>query len=71
MVEVKSLSKVSGGVVDVEPFLVSRNTLGNGKTANSKSQRKMSNGGSGCVGGSGVSNAEVVVVVDDEATVPK
>ena len=24
-----------------------------------------------CVGGSGVSNAEVVVVVDDEATVPK
>ena len=24
-----------------------------------------------CVGGSGVSNAEVVVVVDDEVTVPK
>ena len=24
-----------------------------------------------CVGGSGVSNADVVVVVDDEATVPK
>ena len=24
-----------------------------------------------CIGGSGVSNAEVVVVVDDEATVPK
>ena len=24
-----------------------------------------------CVGGSGVSNAEVVVVVDDEPTVPK
>ena len=24
-----------------------------------------------CVGGSGVSNAEVVVVVDDEETVPK
>ena len=24
-----------------------------------------------CVGGSGVSNVEVVVVVDDEATVPK
>ena len=24
-----------------------------------------------CVGGSGVSNAEVVVVVDDEATIPK
>ena len=26
-----------GGVVDVDPFLISRNTLGNGKTANSKS----------------------------------
>ena len=29
---------MSGGVLDVEPFLMSRNTLGNGKTANSKSQ---------------------------------
>ena len=37
VVDVKSLSKLSGGVVHVEPFLVSRNTLGNGKTANSKS----------------------------------
>ena len=47
VVDVESLLKLSGGVVDVEPFLVSRNTLGNRKTANSKSQRKMSNGGSG------------------------
>ena len=29
---------MNGGVLDVEPFLISRNTLGNGKTANSKSQ---------------------------------
>ena len=29
---------MSGVVLDVEPFLISRNTLGNGKTANSKSQ---------------------------------
>ena len=29
---------MSGGVLDVEPFLISRNTLGNGKTASSKSQ---------------------------------
>ena len=39
VVDVECLSKLSGGVVDVELFLVSRNTLGNGKTANSKSQR--------------------------------
>ena len=39
-----SLAMMRGGVADVDPFLVSRNTLGNGKTANSKSQ--MSNGGS-------------------------
>ena len=32
------LAMMSGGVVDVEPFLISRNTLGNRKTANSKSQ---------------------------------
>ena len=47
VVDVESLLKLKGGVVDVEPFLVNRNTLGNGKTGNSKSQRKMSNGGSG------------------------
>ena len=29
--DVEFLLKLSGGVVDVEPFLVSRNTLGNGK----------------------------------------
>ena len=28
-----------GSVVDVDPFLISRNTLGNGKTANSKSPK--------------------------------
>ena len=28
-----------GGVANVDPFLVSRNTLGNGKTANSKSPK--------------------------------
>ena len=71
VVDDKSLTKLSGGVVDVEPFLVSRNTLGNGKTANSKSQRKMSNGGSGMRCGSGVSNADMVVVVDEETTIPK
>ena len=33
-----SLAMMRGGVADVDPFLVSRNTLGNGKTTNSKSQ---------------------------------
>ena len=32
------VAMMSGGVLDVEPFLISRNTLGNRKTANSKSQ---------------------------------
>jgi hypothetical protein len=32
------VAMMSGGVLDVEPSLISRNTLGNGKTANSKSQ---------------------------------
>jgi hypothetical protein len=32
------VAMMRGGVLDVEPFLISRNTLGNGKTANSKSQ---------------------------------
>ena len=44
-----SLALMRGGVADVNPFLVSRNTLGNRKTANSKSQRQMSNGDSGKV----------------------
>ena len=38
MVDVESLVKLSSGIVDVKTFLVSRNTLGNGKTTNSKSQ---------------------------------
>ena len=33
------VAMMSGGVLDVEPFLISRNTLGNGKTANSKSPK--------------------------------
>ena len=32
------VAMMSGDVLDVEPFLISRNTLGNGKTVNSKSQ---------------------------------
>ena len=39
VVDVESLTRLSDGVVDVKPFLVSQNTLGNEKTANSKSQR--------------------------------
>ena len=30
VVDVESVAMMSGGVVDVEPFLISRNTLGNG-----------------------------------------
>jgi hypothetical protein len=70
------------GVVDVEPFLVSRNTLGNGKTANSKSQMsnvKMVVAGmrwwfcGNAMMGFGVCNVEVavMVVVDEEAIIPK
>ena len=58
VVNVESLEKLSDGVVDVEPFLVSRNTLGNGKTANSKSQRpnvKCQMVVAGCGGGCGSS----------------
>jgi hypothetical protein len=32
------MAMMSGSVLDVEPFLISRSTLGNGKTASSKSQ---------------------------------
>ena len=39
-VDVESVAMMSGGVVDVEPFLISRNTLGNGNR-NSKFQRKI------------------------------
>ena len=35
-----SLAMRRGGVADVDPFLISRNTLGNGKTANSKSPKE-------------------------------
>jgi hypothetical protein len=37
-VDAESVAMMSGGVLDVEPFLISRNTLGNGKIVNSKSQ---------------------------------
>ena len=47
VVEVTVLGDAERWCCYVDPFLVSRNTLGNGKTANSKSQRQMSNGGSG------------------------
>ena len=66
-----SFAMMSGGVADVDPFLVSRNTLGNGKTTNSKSQRHMSNCGSGKRWWFALGNAEVVVVFDEEAIVPK
>ena len=39
VVDVESLARLSGGVVVVEPLLVSQNTLGNRKTANSKSPK--------------------------------
>ena len=35
-----SLAMMGGGVADVNPVLVSRSTLGNGKTANSKSPKE-------------------------------
>ena len=47
------------GVADVDPFLVSQNTLGNGKVANSKSQGQKSNGGSGKRWWFALGNAEV------------
>ena len=46
----ESLAKMSGGDVDIEPYLYSRNTIGHGNH-NSKSQRpkriKIVGGGSG------------------------
>ena len=60
MIDVESLSKVSGGGVDVEPFLVSRNTLGNGKNrklkiSNDKCQMVVAKSS----GGVALGNAEV------------
>ena len=40
VVDDESLTKLRGGVIDVETFLVSRLTLGNRKTANSKSKKE-------------------------------
>jgi len=72
VVHVESLLKVSGGVVDVEPFVVSQNTLGNGKNRKLKiSKEKCQMVVPECISGSGVSNTEVVVVVDDEVTIHK
>ena len=60
MLDVESLSKVSGGVINVEPFLVSRNILGNGKNrklkiSNDKCQMVVAE----CGGGVALGNAEV------------
>ena len=72
------VAMMSGGVLDVDtkmvytrPYVAETETV---KTANSKSQGKCQMVVAECVGGSRVSNAEVVVVVvvvDDEATIPK
>ena len=61
-----------GGVVLGDPFLISRNTLGNGKTTtqNLKGQSQMvvaESDGGGVEDG----NVEVVVVYDEEALIPK
>ena len=62
----ESVEKMSG---DVEPFLISRNTIGNGKTTtqNLKCQMVVAESGAGVE----VGNAEVEVVVNEEVTVPK
>ena len=65
------MSMMRGGVVDVDLFLISRNTLGNGKPQFKISNDKCQMVVGECGGGVALGNAEVVVVVDDEATVPK
>jgi hypothetical protein len=62
---------MSGGDVEVEPFLISRNTLGNGKTTTQNLKDKSQMVVAECGGGCEVGNAEVLVVVDEEATIPK
>ena len=37
--DVAAVAMMRGSALDVEPFLISRNALGNGKTANSKSPK--------------------------------
>ena len=59
----ESFAKMSGGDVDVEPYLYSRNTIGHGNH-NPKSQRPKR--AKIVIGG-----IVVVVVVDEEAIVPK
>ena len=59
VVDVESLAWLGGGVVDVEPFLVSRNTLGNGKTTTQILKGQMSNGVSGKRWWFALGNAEV------------
>ena len=57
---------------DVDLSLSSRNTLGNGKNRKLKILTvKCQMVVAECGGGFGVGNAEVVVVVDEEATAPK
>jgi hypothetical protein len=63
IVDVKSIAMMSGGGgVDVKPFLVSRNTLGNGEP-----QLKISNK----IVKIGLCWWKCMVVVDEEAIVPK
>ena len=58
------VAMMRGGVVDVDPFLISRNTLGNGKTTtqNLKDKSQMVVAESG---GVALGNAKVEVMVVD------
>ena len=66
-----SLVMMRGGVADADPFLVSRNTLGKGKTTTQSLKDKCQMVVAESGGGFALGNAEVVVVVDEEAIVPK
>ena len=59
VVNVESLSKLSGDVVDVKLFLVSRNTLGNDEPQLKLSKPKVAK----CVG---VGSGQVVVVAETQ-----
>ena len=59
-----SIEMMSGGVLDVEPFLISRNTLGNGKTTTQNLKDKSQMVVAEC-GGFALGNAEVEVMVVD------
>ena len=64
------------GALDVDPFLISRNTLGNGKTTTQNLKDKCQMVVAAMPWwlrkwNDGLCYAEVVVVVDEEAMVPK